>query len=105
VLTRKQIAAALPQVADGLRKYLSLSRQLRRPRFHADPGFQKAFNYFYRVRRSRSCEQYGSRTDHRGYSCAVLQPPAGSSRRESGAPRNRLTAATPAMTNMSSTMP
>ena len=54
VLTRAEIVAALPLIADGLAKYLYVSRCLRRPRFHADPDFQRAFNHLYRVRRGKT---------------------------------------------------
>ena len=53
MLTRIQITAALPRVAEGLRKYQALQRLSRRPRFYADPAFQRAFNHFYRVRRGK----------------------------------------------------
>jgi hypothetical protein len=53
VLDRQQIDAALPKVAPGLAKYLRIMEFVATdPAFHDNPEFRRAFNGFYRVRRS-----------------------------------------------------
>ena len=53
VLDRQKIDEALPKVAPGLAKYLRIMEFVAKdPLFHDDPDFRKAFNGFYRVRRS-----------------------------------------------------
>ncbi len=52
-LTRKQILAAMPKVAEGLGKYLCLQAIVHGgPDLTQDPAFQKKYNGFYRVRRN-----------------------------------------------------
>lgn len=53
VLDRKKIDEALPKVAPGLAKYLRIMEFVAKdPHYYDDPDFRKAFNGFYRVRRS-----------------------------------------------------
>ena len=52
-LDRKKIDEALPKVAPGLAKYLRIMAFVAKdPRYYDDPDFRRAFNGFYRVRRS-----------------------------------------------------
>ena len=52
-LDRKNIDEALPKVAPGLAKYLRIMEFVAKdPRYYDDPDFRRAFNGFYRVRRS-----------------------------------------------------
>ena len=52
-LDRKKIDEALPKVAPGLAKYLRIMEFVAKdPRYYDDPDFRRAFNGFYRVRRS-----------------------------------------------------
>ena len=52
-LDRQKVDAALPKVAPGLAKYLKIMEFVATdPAFHDDPEFRRAFNGFYRVRRS-----------------------------------------------------
>lgn len=52
-LDRTKIDEALPKVAPGLAKYLRIMEFVAKdPRYYDDPDFRRAFNGFYRVRRS-----------------------------------------------------
>lgn len=52
-LDRKKIDEALSKVAPGLAKYLRIMAFVAKdPRYYDDPDFRRAFNGFYRVRRS-----------------------------------------------------
>lgn len=52
-LTRPQIDAALPSVADGLARYQWIQTQFAsNDEAHDDAGFRRRFNRFYRVRRN-----------------------------------------------------
>lgn len=52
-LDRTKIDEALPKVAPGLAKYLRIMEFVAKdPRYYDDPELRRAFNGFYRVRRS-----------------------------------------------------
>ena len=52
-LTIQQIDAAIPNVAEGLEKYLWIQSKVAGPGgFHEDPEFRRRYNHFYRVRRA-----------------------------------------------------
>lgn len=52
-LDRRKISEALPKVGAGLAKYLRIMEFVANdPRFYDDTDFRRAFNGFYRVRRS-----------------------------------------------------
>lgn len=58
ILDRRKIDEALPKVASGLAKYLRIMEIVAKdPRFYDDPDFRRAFNGFYRVRRSATTWQ------------------------------------------------
>ena len=53
-LTEKQIEQVLPKIEDGLIKYQWLQKHLQETDVSSDRNYQKRFNHFYRVRRSRA---------------------------------------------------
>lgn len=59
-LDRRKISEALPKVGAGLAKYLRIMEFVANdPRYYDDPEFRRAFNGFYRVRRSAQTWQPG----------------------------------------------
>jgi hypothetical protein len=81
VLDRQQIDAALPKVAPGLAKYLRIMEFVATdPAFHDDPEFRRAFNGFYRVRRSAQTWQPHSRKSN----CAPIVDSAKVNERTTG---------------------
>jgi hypothetical protein len=52
-LTKTQIDAALPKVAQGLQKYVWLQAMRDASDLRSDPLFRRQFNHFYRVRRNK----------------------------------------------------
>jgi len=65
-LTRQQILAALPKVAEGLGKYLCIQAVVQGGTdLKQDPVFQKKYNGFYRVRRNEKWrKEYFKLLDH-----------------------------------------
>ncbi|MDO9233588.1 MAG: hypothetical protein Q8N02_00350 [Methylotenera sp.] len=50
-ITKVQIDNAIPKIADGIKKYISIQKQLTSPNIFKNAAFRKEFNHFYRVRR------------------------------------------------------
>jgi hypothetical protein len=57
-LTERNIEAALPRVAVGLKKYLWLQAQRDACNVRSDPEYRKRFNGFYRVRRGQDWQNH-----------------------------------------------
>src|SRR5688572_13731451 len=53
-LTRTQIDVAIPRVAEGLGKYLWLQQNRDAVDVRVNAEYQRKFNHFYRVRRSKA---------------------------------------------------
>ena len=56
MLTRIQIDAALPFLADGVRRYRQLQVSLHVPGFCAEPSFRKAYCHFYGLTPHRNAQ-------------------------------------------------
>jgi len=57
-LTKAQIDAAIPRVAEGLRKYLWLQGHRDSGDLRLDVKYQRQFNHFYRVRGGKAWQKY-----------------------------------------------
>ena len=53
IITAQQVEAALPKIESGLRQYCWIQSHVRRVDVRNDAEFQRRYNAFYRVRRSR----------------------------------------------------
>lgn len=57
-LSKAQIDAAIPRVAEGLHKYLWLQNHRDSGDLRLNTEYQKRFNHFYRVRRGKTWQEY-----------------------------------------------